>query len=106
MRQLEEQIRVLVDESMMRKRRRLDHPQPSASTAAINNTPAGASGQPKRPRKTPQSNAASVNRAKKAAKEAAPPLPTPPVAAPAPPIPVSALKIFHGFLILPNNFIF
>ena len=37
MRQLEEQIRVLVEESMMRKRRRVDPPVPAA--AAISNTP-------------------------------------------------------------------
>ena len=37
MRQLEEQIRVLVEESMMRKRRRVDPPVPAS--AAISNTP-------------------------------------------------------------------
>ena len=38
MRQLEEQIRVLVEESMMRKRRRVDPPSVPAA-ATINNTP-------------------------------------------------------------------
>merc|ERR1719410_1596548 len=74
MRQLEEQIRVLVEESMMRKRRRVDPPVPAS--AAISNTP-GASVQPnKRPRKTPQSNATNRNRAKPA-KDVPPAVPPP-----------------------------
>ena len=91
MRQLEEQIRVLVEESVMRKRRRIDHPASAstpASTAA--HTPGGRvqSGQAKRVRKSqPQGGAASASRAKKPKEPVA--TPVPPVAAPvAAPVPV------------------
>jgi len=90
MRQLEEQIRVLVEESMMRKRRRVDPPVPAS--AAISNTP-GASVQPnKRPRKTPQSNATNRNRAKPA-KDVPPAVPPPPIAPP----PVAAVVPYPGY---------
>merc|ERR1719510_995020 len=90
MRQLEEQIRVLVEESMMRKRRRVDPPVPAS--AAISNTP-GASVQPnKRPRKTPQSNATNRNRAKPA-KDVPPAVPPPPIAPP----PVAAAVPYPGY---------
>ncbi len=87
MRQLEEQIRVLVEESVMRKRRRLNDPQ--APMAASNNTQGGraqsaaaSGGPPKRVRKTqPQ--------AKKQKEVHQPPAPMAPVAAPPAPVQVS-----------------
>ena len=89
MRQLEEQIRVLVEESVMRKRRRIDHPQAAASTpASTAHTPGGRvqSGQAKRVRKSqPQGGAASASRAKKPKEPVATPVPpVQPVAAPVP----------------------
>lgn len=94
MRQLEEQIRVLVEESVMRKRRRIDHPQASTPVSASHHlhTPASGrvqSGQPKRVRKSqPQGGPASVGRAKKPKPEPVK-TPVPPVAAPVAPVPVS-----------------
>merc|ERR1719510_881184 len=92
MRQLEEQIRNLVEESVMRKRRRLD-PQAVVFPAATN-TPAGrmtsvlATGPQKRVRKTQPHGASTVARTKKpAAKEVHPPIPVAPVAAPVAPVP-------------------
>ena len=91
MRQLEEQIRVLVEESVMRKRRRIDHPGGVASTpVSTAHTPGGRvqSVQPKRVRKSqPQGGASSVSRAKKPKEPVA--TPVAPVAAPAAPVPVS-----------------
>ena len=109
MRQLEEQIRVLVEESVMRKRRRLD-PQavpfpapPGKSGCTVGKTEfcfrndvfcfiggrghsgsTANSGPPKRVRKT-QSN---VSRTKKPKEAQPPPVPVPPVAAAAPPQPL------------------
>ena len=99
MRQLEEQIRVLVEESVMRKRRRIDHPQAAASTpASTAHTPGGRvqSGQAKRVRKSqPQGGAASASRAKKPKEPVA--TPVPPVQPVAAPVPVRNLFILFVY---------
>ena len=105
MRQLEEQIRVLVEESVMRKRRRIEG-GPQASTPVSFNTPANRqiqAGQAKRVRKSQPQGGASAGRAKKAKAAAEPPaqVPVPPVAAPVAPVPV---RLFCLFLI--SHFIF
>jgi len=68
MRQLEEQIRVLVEESFMRKRRRME-PQASTSTTTSNTqggrVQPGAGGPPKRVRKPQPQGTPSAGRAKK-----------------------------------------
>ena len=105
MRQLEEQIRVLVEESVMRKRRRIEG-GPQASTPVSFNTPANRqiqAGQAKRVRKSQPQGGASAGRAKKAKAAAEPPaqVPVPPVAAPVAPVPV---RLFCLCLI--SHFIF
>jgi len=91
MRQLEEQIRVLVEESFMRKRRRMD-PQASTATATSNTqggrVQPGPSGPPKRVRKPQPQGTPGAGRAKKAKEVNHPPPAAPPV--PAPPAPLQA----------------
>ena len=108
MRQLEEQIRVLVEESVMRKRRRIEG-GPQASTPVSFNTPANRqiqAGQAKRVRKSQPQGGASVGRAKKAKAAAEPPaqVPVPPVAAPVAPVPVRFYLCYFSHFILTRFF--